>query len=190
MRIVRRDSFVRMPWKNGQGLTEEVMASPAGSGTAGFDWRISIAHVAADGPFSLFAGVDRTIALLDGPGLALDLPEGRVEVLAPDGAPFSFPGEWEISSRNLGGATIDLNVMTRRGRCSHTLRRRRLHPGAIMAAESFGWVLFAAPARIDIDGSVHAMARFDALQLEQGESFAATGNVAEIMVVTLAMAAA
>ena len=47
------------PWKNGGGLTREVAAFPANASMADFDWRISIADVAAAGPFSRFENVDR-----------------------------------------------------------------------------------------------------------------------------------
>ncbi len=54
---------VERPWKNGGGMTADVAASPPGAGMDGFDWRVSIARVEADGPFSVFPGVDRTMAL-------------------------------------------------------------------------------------------------------------------------------
>jgi environmental stress-induced protein Ves len=174
-----------MAWKNGQGLTEEVAAFPAGSDTDSFDWRLSIAHVGADGPFSVFAGIDRTIALLDGEGLALDLPEGRTVTLMPGGAPFSFPGEWEISSRNPGGPTIDLNIMTRRGRCTHAMRRLALAPGEAFAASGFGWAIFNTPATIEAEGTEHSIDRFDALRLDAGEGFVNQAAAAEILFVAI-----
>eukprot|EP01035_Chromulina_nebulosa_P052956 gene52956-72284_t len=53
-----------MPWRNGQGMTEEIVNFPPESSLADFDWRLSIAHVEKDGPFSVFPGVVRTILLL------------------------------------------------------------------------------------------------------------------------------
>ncbi len=38
-----------MPWKNGGGVTTEICVSPP---SGAFDWRVSIATVNADGPFS------------------------------------------------------------------------------------------------------------------------------------------
>ncbi|MBM7325185.1 HutD family protein, partial [Agrobacterium sp. S2] len=49
-----------MPWKNGGGVTTEIIVHPAKASMADFDWRISMANVAQDGPFSIFPGVDRT----------------------------------------------------------------------------------------------------------------------------------
>ncbi|MBV9975040.1 MAG: HutD family protein, partial [Hyphomicrobiales bacterium] len=61
MRVLRAGQHRRMPWKNGGGETTEIIASPEGAGLDEFDWRISMARVATDGPFSRFAGVDRTL---------------------------------------------------------------------------------------------------------------------------------
>lgn len=177
-----------MAWKNGRGFTEEVAAFPAGSNIDSFDWRLSIAHVGADGPFSVFAGIYRTIVLLDGPGLALDLPGAGMGVntveLTRDGAAFSFSGDLQISSRNHGGPTIDLNVMTRRGRCTHEMRRLVLGPGETLTALGFGWAVFNVPTRIETDGQELSIDRFDALSLEAGESFASLSETAVELVFT------
>ena len=71
MQVVRAASYRRMPWKNGGGETIEMLASPAGVSLETFDWRISMASVVADGPFSSFAGIDRTLGIIDGAGLVL-----------------------------------------------------------------------------------------------------------------------
>jgi environmental stress-induced protein Ves len=53
-------------WKNGAGTTREIAVEPAGAGTDDFDWRLSLAEVDRDAPFSAFPGVDRCIVLLRG----------------------------------------------------------------------------------------------------------------------------
>ena len=55
-----------VPWKNGGGLTREVLASPAAAGLERFDWRISTAEVRVAGPFSAFPGIERTLCVLEG----------------------------------------------------------------------------------------------------------------------------
>lgn len=189
MKLARRADHRRMAWKNGQGVTEEVATFPAGSGVDEFDWRLSIAHVGTDGPFSAFPGIDRTIALLDGAGLALDLPEGKTVALTADGDPFSFPGEWAVAGRNLGGPTIDLNVMTRRGRCTHRMRRLTLRAGETFTAPGFGWAVFDTPAAIEANGRMLALGRFDALMLDEGERFV-PGDGAAAKIVFIAVTAA
>jgi environmental stress-induced protein Ves len=124
VQIIRRDEYKMTPWKNGHGVTEEIVVWPGSADTASFAWRVSIAHVDQDAPFSVFEGIDRTIALIDGAGLNLSLPDGRTERLTKDSEPFAFPGEWPIVGRNVAGSTTDLNVMSRRGVFQHALRRR------------------------------------------------------------------
>jgi hypothetical protein len=105
------------PWKNGAGLTREIASSPRGATLDDFDWRLSVADVAADGPFSTYAGIDRTIALLRGAGMRLRSDDGRLDHgLDAVAAPFCFDGEAAIVATLLGGACTDFNVMTRRGR--------------------------------------------------------------------------
>ena len=64
-------SLPATPWKNGGGTTREIAAFPPGAGLDDFGWRLSVAEVERDGPFSVFSGVDRTIVLLDGAGMRL-----------------------------------------------------------------------------------------------------------------------
>lgn len=105
------------PWKNGGGTTLELMCSPPGATLADFEWRVSIATVAASGPFSRFPGIDRTIVLLSGAGMHLRSPEGGVDHrLVEPGVPFSFPGEASIEASLVGGVSRDFNLMTRRPR--------------------------------------------------------------------------
>ena len=99
------------PWKNGGGVTREIAASGDP-----FDWRVSIAHVDADGPFSIFENVDRIIVLLEGTGLHLKALDGSLDhELSEALQPFSFAGELPLTATMLGGPSVDFNVMTRRG---------------------------------------------------------------------------
>ena len=104
------------PWKNGGGATREIACWPAGTGLDSFDWRISVATIAADGAFSVFAGIDRSITLLSGDGVRLHGEHGTHRLDQPL-VPFAFAGETPIRATLLGGASEDFNVMTRRGRC-------------------------------------------------------------------------
>jgi uncharacterized protein len=52
MNIIRARDCRVMPWKNRRGSTTEIAVGSAGASLDAFDWRISMAHVAADGPFS------------------------------------------------------------------------------------------------------------------------------------------
>ncbi len=113
-----RDTLPAVPWKNGGGLTSEVVSQPPGSDVAAFDWRVSIAHIARSGPFSAFVGVDRVITLLEGQGVRLMSAQGGIDHwLCEPLQPFAFSGDLPMKAELLGGDCHDFNVMTRRGAC-------------------------------------------------------------------------
>ncbi|WP_454689190.1 HutD/Ves family protein [Achromobacter aloeverae] len=116
-RLFRLADVPARPWKNGGGVTREIVCWPPGAGLEDFLWRISVARIDADGPFSRFEGVDRVIALLDGPGVVLrgGFAAGKHALTRPL-APFAFPGDAAVECELRGGATEDFNVMSRRGR--------------------------------------------------------------------------
>ena len=112
-----------MPWKNGGGMTRELVCQPPDADMDSFDWRVSIAHIASDGPFSSFSGVDRIITLLSGGGVHLLGDDGQVDHwLDTPLVPFTFAGEAAIQARLLAGDCHDFNVMTRRDVCSASLQ--------------------------------------------------------------------
>jgi uncharacterized protein len=102
-----------MPWKNGGGRTTELAAAPPGSTLDDFSWRVSIADVERDGPFSPFPGVDRTIVLLRGDGMELAHAHGSITLAVPY-EPWAFSGDEPVECRLVGGAVRDFNLMTRR----------------------------------------------------------------------------
>jgi HutD len=79
----------------------------------------------SDEPFSEFAGIDRTLAVVKGGGLSLTIGDTAPVVLDRNSEPMQFPGDAPTSARLIAGDIIDLNVMTRRGRFEHRLRRIR-----------------------------------------------------------------
>jgi uncharacterized protein len=123
MKILRAGQHRRMPWKNGGGETAEIIASPEGAGLDEFEWRVSMARVAMDGPFSRFPDVERTLCVIEGEGLSLTIAGKPEVVLGGASAPFGFPGDVAVTSRLVKGPITDLNVMTRRGRWSHKMTR-------------------------------------------------------------------
>jgi uncharacterized protein len=124
--IIRARDCQTMPWKNGGGTTTEIASAPSGASLETFDWRVSMARVASDGPFSRFAGIDRTLAVIAGSGLVLTIGDRAPMTLASGSAPVSFDGETATSAQLLAGEITDLNVMTRRGRFNHRLTRTEL----------------------------------------------------------------
>jgi len=121
-----------MAWRNGLGRTAEIARHPA-SGDS-FDWRLSIATIGADGPFSAFHGCDRTLVPIEGGGLALDFADGTT-LSGGLFEPIRFAGDQPCHGRLLGAVrTRDLNAITRRDAASHDVAvvgaPGRVAPGA------------------------------------------------------------
>jgi environmental stress-induced protein Ves len=109
MRILRAAEYPTQPWKNGGGLTREILKVPA-EGVA-FDWRLSLATIEAPGPFSNFAGYTRTLVLVDGAGVHLDFGAHGSKVLRTAGELAVFDGAWSTNCTLLAGPSSDLNLM-------------------------------------------------------------------------------
>jgi uncharacterized protein len=104
-------SVVPGRWRNGGGATRELAAWPA---PGDWTWRISVADVAADGPFSRFEGVTRWFAVLEGAGIELEV-DGRTHVLSPSSPPLRFDGGATTRCHLLRGPTRDFNLMVKSG---------------------------------------------------------------------------
>ncbi len=183
MRILRAAEGRRTPWKNGGGETVEIAVHPPGAGFDAFDWRVSTALVSADGPFSAFSGVDRTLAVLTGAGLELAVGGDAPLRLTPASAPFSFPADAPCAGRLVGGPVTDLNVMTRRGRFTHAVRPLDLAGPATLDAEGGTALVFCREGRISAGGDV--LGAGDAVLFEGALEIAAPGDGAEGLVVTV-----
>lgn len=174
-------SLEAAPWKNGAGNTTEIAVAPAGAGLDEFDWRISLATIAQDGPFSVFPGIDRTLALVQGPGVILDVDGDGRFALSEDDPVIEFAGESEVVATMMGAPSTDFNVMTRRARCHHRLGRRVLSGISEFAPRGDVTVLFLADGdslSVSSDAERIGMVRFDAVafdtdtvwQLEAGQA--------------------
>jgi uncharacterized protein len=140
--ILRAAARTAVPWKNGGGLTREVAVHPPGSDLGGFDWRVSLAEVRAGGPFSMFPGIDRQLAVISG-RLALSIAGEDSVVLSPASAPCAFAGELPAAAEPLESPVSDLNVMTRRGRFVARLRRCRGSGGTALTLQADTTLLMA-----------------------------------------------
>lgn len=78
-------------------------------GPKGFAWRLSVADVETEGPFSRFEGLSRILTVIEGHGLELHGPDSaaKLEQLVP----FHFSGEVEITSVLNAGPIRDFNVI-------------------------------------------------------------------------------
>jgi uncharacterized protein len=128
--------YRRMPWKNGGGHTTEIAIFPAGAGLASFVWRVSIADVRQDGPFSAFPGIDRTLVLLAGEGMRLS--GGVVPIVVRTTfAPVAFSGDASLQCSLLAGPVRDFNLMVRRGAARGNIVVCRDGGGPIAPADTY-----------------------------------------------------
>jgi hypothetical protein len=123
-RLVHSQDAPAQRWRNGGGLTRELLAWPNSD-----DWqvRVSVADVEADGPFSIYAGVERWFSVLKGAGVELTI-DGTVHRLARGTAPLRFAGDAVTACHLIDGPTRDLNLMLRGAKGS-------LHP----ATDGLAW---------------------------------------------------
>jgi len=111
--LLHANDYTRVRWKNDGGWTTEIAREPADA-SGDFRWRISIADIERDGPFSSFPGVARELMLLAGGGIELDIDAAPPLRLVERFQRARFDGESRVECRLLAGPTRDFNVMTQR----------------------------------------------------------------------------
>lgn len=156
-RVIAANEYRRERWKNGAGWTREIVRVPD---SEDWDWRLSIAEIEQDSPFSLFPGIDRELVLLHGNGLRLSFDDGEVCALQPPHDRLRFAGERKLTGELLDGPTHDFNLMWRRDRINVELLHRPLvglmlfftEPGTVWAIH-----LLAGQARFDETSGLPAL---------------------------------
>jgi environmental stress-induced protein Ves len=166
MHIIRLADQRPMPWKNGGGITYEVAVFPPDAPLDGFAWRVSMAQVESDGPFSRFEGIDRSLAIMRGHGLRI-LVDGTAVELGPQSRPFAFSGDIPVSATLIEGPIIDLNVMTRRDAWRHRMTRERLAGPYSVVADADAMLIVVRTGSVGVVDE-HLAPR-DALVLTVGE---------------------
>jgi len=182
MRRLGPADYRDMPWKNGGGVTREMLKLPHPSDPARFLARLSIATVGASGPFSVFPGVNRLIMLLEGKGMALSIAGAPEVVLDQRWQPFAFPGDAEINCRLLGGAVRDFNLMVDRATAEATLAVVHLAPGETRTVAGASTVLLhVLEGRASVAGTPLGVE--ETLWLEAPEMLALRGEEGAVVVV-------
>ncbi|QIG51279.1 HutD family protein [Nordella sp. HKS 07] len=159
MKILRRDDYKVMPWKNGGGITTEIAVDPpdGGFGGTGFRWRVSIADVAEDGPFSKFAGYDRHIMLLEGKGMRLETEEiGAIDLASPY-RPASFSGDWSVTGKLSDGPVRDFNLMIARSFGKGSLTCRQLTAPLPLMAMGATHLIYCIDGEVTVGGHLLGM---------------------------------
>lgn len=185
-RVLRAADRTAVPWKNGGGVTREIAASPEGAPLDDFDWRVSLADVTADGPFSSFPGVDRTLTVVEGAGMDL-MVGGEHHIVDEQYWPHDFPGDLETDGRLLGGPVVNLNVMYRRDRTAAevavvrgTLRLQAPEGGTVLAV--------ALEDGAEVEGQDIELDRYDAVLIKGGTAPVVLRTQGYALLVTLSPA--
>ncbi|MEL4300490.1 HutD family protein [Shewanella xiamenensis] len=138
IQIIRYQDCESSLWKNGGGSIKQLLISPKDADLTNFDYRISIATISSNGPFSPFPGIDRQLCILEGEGVKLMMSDNAAKsselVLRPNQPAFCFSGETQIESQLLDKQIIDFNVMTRRG--NYTARIERIECNGTIQIEA------------------------------------------------------
>ncbi len=165
--LLHATGYRRVRWKNDGGWTTEIAREPAhDDGTASaFRWRVSIADIESDGPFSSFPGVSRELLLLAGNGIELDIDEAPPLRLTERFQRVHFEGESRVDCRLLAGPTRDFNVMTQRG-AAHAEAMGRPLVGSMVLFPEPGVVWLAHL----VSGSADARADADVAKLGVGDT--------------------
>ena len=168
-----------MPWRNGQGTTVEIAKAPR---EGSFDWRVSIADVAADGPFSRFDGYDRSITAIDGAGMILrsGTREARIGRLDP----YRFSGDDNIECFLIDGRVRDFNVMTLRHRWRSVVEVEHLAAGVELTVPMT--LLYVVEGRVETSSSFAPIKAGETLLLEECADQTITAHERSI-VITVAL---
>ncbi|RYZ75163.1 MAG: HutD family protein [Proteobacteria bacterium] len=107
LQLLKKSDLKQMPWKNGGGETAQVAIFPRESDLAKLDfaWRVSIASVRANGPFSLFPNYRRQLVVWQGDGLILNgEPKGIFQI-------HEFEGDQSVDAQLMNGPVQDIGVI-------------------------------------------------------------------------------
>ena len=167
VQLLEKGDFRREPWKNGGGFTTELARHDE---DGGWVWRVSVAEVERDGPFSDFAGHDRIIVLLEGKGMELSFEGHGTQRIDRVHQPFGFDGGWKASCRLLGGPVRDLNLIVDRARAHGSIAVLPAYGGSTFSLDA-DWALFlclAGSARIEVAGSEYCPHAGELLRIDEG----------------------
>jgi len=151
------DELPRERWKNGGGWTRTVASATDADGQ--LRWRVSVADIEAAGPFSAFAGLDRSAVMLRGGRLRLQ-GDGQAWTFDGPGSLAQFPGELALQCDAPDRPTRLWNVMVRRGVAQARLQLLREVATDLPAAPDL--LVFVLQGRFDAVG-------VDGLSLGPGE---------------------
>jgi hypothetical protein len=141
IQLIPANEYRRTRWKNGLGWTREIIRHPGNADA--WSWRLSIAEVDKDGPFSSFENIDRELILLSGEGMRLHFADGETKDLHPPHQRHRFAGERELHAELLNGPTHDFNVMWQRDHYhAEVLHRPLVGPMVFFSEKNVTWAIY------------------------------------------------
>jgi environmental stress-induced protein Ves len=114
MEIIRKQDTQIQPWKNGLGTTREITSKYCDGSLL---WRLSLATVETDGPFSKFPGYTRILTVVAGNGMRLVSTDTgsdtntRTDLNAAPFCPTRFSGTTAINGFCQNGPVQNFNLI-------------------------------------------------------------------------------
>jgi environmental stress-induced protein Ves len=167
--VIPANEYRRERWRNGLGWTREIHAHATAGSPDDWAWRLSIAEIEQDAPFSAFPGIDRELVLLSGNGLRLRFDDGEIRELHPPHDKLRFAGERAVTGELLDGPTQDFNLMWRRDLVDAQLWHRPLvGPMVVFAEPGTMWAVYllAGHARFADESGLPDLAATDTALLQ------------------------
>ncbi len=157
--VISANECRRVRWRNGAGWTREIHAEPSGDA---FDWRLSIAEIEQDAPFSVFPGIERELVLLSGSGLKLHFDDGTLREALPPHGRVRFAGESAVHGELVDGRTEDFNLMWRRDAVDAALWHRPLVGTMVVFVDPGStWVVHLLAGSLRVEGGLPPLAPGD-----------------------------
>jgi uncharacterized protein len=177
-RVVRGHALVPKPWRNGRGVTRDVLDANGGA-----DWQIGLADLDDAAPFSSFPGMDRTFTLVAGGPVRFRFEDGA-EVVCPPLVPVLFPGDRPLACRPEAGPARALNVIVDRARYSAAVAVMRLADGHAARLGPGTTALHCAAGRVKV-GEI-LLETGDTLAGGSGSARAEDGSATVVLVAVVA----
>lgn len=140
-----------MPWANGCGTSYEIASDRNEAGE--WTWRLAMAPVNEDGPFSRIECVNRSLAVVDGAGMLLSVDRKKLQCLPMQVV--RFRGDALTDAALTDGPIMDVNLMV----------RRKEADGAMAIVSEVG-ILVGASIVVAVGGSVQVKSGDSKIDLE------------------------
>ena len=144
-----------MPWANGRGTSYEIASDRIESGE--WTWRLAMAPVNEDGPFSRIECANRSLAVVEGAGMLLSVDRKKLQCLPMQVV--RFRGDAITEAMLTDGPILDINLMI----------RRKVADGEIEIVSDAG-VLEGASIVVAVGGSAQAKCGDSTIDLERHDS--------------------